>query len=383
MVAITLAIRNVWRRRERSLLTLVGVLLAVGTFVAMVSLAEGMYQRVSLELDGRAVDVYVMPNTAAPLPTGPVGTIGMTSDTINTGWIGRIEAVDNVADVCPIIRAQWTGKKGMIMALGVEPMKWRVFMPALKTVEGDTNLKPGQVVLGKGLAESEGFSVGDTIKHGQTSYKVSGIVEAGAGFQDYFAYISWDSANATTDGKGASELWVRLKDPHRDKEVVRKLEGFKIPGVKIATRKDYLGAANDYIEYAWYLQFAISAIGVLIAITAAMNTMLMSTYERMREFATLRAIGAARTTVIAMVVTESIILSFVGGFIGIFFGVLGSGLLNRAMIVILQLSFPLASITVPLIAEALALSVFVGLVGAAIPSILVWRIDIVSGLRWE
>ena len=97
----------------------------------------------------------------------------------------------------------------------------------------------------------------------------------------------------------------------------------------------------------------------------------------------MRAIGAARTTVIAMVVTESIILSFVGGFIGIFFGVLGSGLLNRAMIVILQLSFPLASITVPLIAEALALSIFVGLVGAAIPSILVWRIDIVSGLRWE
>ncbi|MGM9991482.1 MAG: ABC transporter permease, partial [Candidatus Bruticola sp.] len=202
-------------------------------------------------------------------------------------------------------------------------------------------------------------------------------------FQDYFAYISWSDANSTTDGKGASELWVRLKDQHRDKEVVRKIDGFKIPSVKVATRKDYLGAANDYIEYAWYLQFAISAIGVLIAITAAMNTMLMSTYERMREFATLRAIGAPRPTVIAMVVTESVILSFIGGFFGIFFGILGSGLLNRAMIVILQLSFPLASITIPLILEALALSVFVGLVGAAIPSILVWRIDIVSGLRWE
>ncbi|MGM9992855.1 MAG: ABC transporter permease, partial [Candidatus Bruticola sp.] len=186
MVAITLAIRNVWRRRERSLLTLVGVLLAVGTFVAMVSLAEGMYQRVSLELDGRAVDVYVVPVTAAPLPTGPVGTIGLTSDTINTGWIKRIEAIDNVADVCPIIRGQWTGKKGVIMALGVDPLKWRVFMPALKTVDGDTNLRPGQVVLGKGLAVSEGLSVGDTIKHGQTSYKVAGVVEAGAGFQDYF-----------------------------------------------------------------------------------------------------------------------------------------------------------------------------------------------------
>ena len=158
---------------------------------------------------------------------------------------------------------------------------------------------------------------------------------------------------------------------------------FRIPGAKVLSREDYLGSANDYIEYAWYLQFAISAIGVLIAITAAMNTMLMATYERRREFATLRAIGAARTTVISMVVTESVILSVIGGLFGMIFGIVGSSLLNRAMVVILQLSFPLASITLPLLVEALALSIFVGLVGAAIPSILVWHINIVSGLRYE
>ena len=199
-----------------------------------------------------------------------------------------------------------------------------------------------------------------------------------------FCFFSLKSAYAATDGRGASEVWISTKDRHRTREVVRQIETkFRIPGAKVLSREDYLGSANDYIEYAWYLQFAISAIGVLIAITAAMNTMLMSTYERMREFATLRAIGAARTTVISMVVTESVILSVIGGLFGMIFGIVGSSLLNRAMVVILQLSFPLASITLPLLVEALALSIFVGLVGAAIPSILVWHINIVSGLRYE
>ncbi|MBQ7528764.1 ABC transporter permease [bacterium] len=383
MVAITLALRNVWRRRERSLLTLVGVLLAVGTFVAMVSLAEGMYRRVSLELDGRAVDIYVVPKTAAPLPTGPVGTIGMTSDTINVSWLEKIKKLENISDVCPIVRAQWTGKKGMIMTLGIDGSKWRTFMPDLQNVEGETLLTGNRVVLGQGVATSENLKIGEELKSGQTSYKVAGIVAAGAGFQDYFAYIPIQSAYKFTDGKGASEVWVKLKDPHRVSEVVRVIEGMKIPGAKILSRKDYLGTANDYIQYAWYLQFAVSAIGVLISITAAMNTMLMSTYERMREFATLRAIGAPRSTVVAMVMTESIILSVSGGILGIVFGIIGSGLVNRLVVVILQLPFPLASITVPLIAEAIALSVFVGVVGAAIPSVLVWKINIVNGLRWE
>ncbi|MBQ7569191.1 ABC transporter permease, partial [bacterium] len=232
-------------------------------------------------------------------------------------------------------------------------------------------------------AESEGIHVGEGMRSGQTVYPVVGIVGAGAGFQDYTAYINLQSALKAGDGKGASELWVQLKDQHRAAEVVKRIESFHIPNVKVMTRRDYLGAANDYIKYAWMLQCAISAIGVLIAVTAAMNTMLMSTYERMREFGTLRAIGASRMTVATMVVTESVILSLVGGMFGIAFGWIGSILLDRAMVVVMQITFPLASVTPALIAEAMLLSVLVGLIGAAIPSVLVWRIDIVRGLKWS
>lgn len=383
MVALTLAFRNVLRRRERSLLTLVGVLLAVGAFVAMVSLAEGMYSRVSTELNGRDSDIYVIPSTAAPLPTGPVGTIGMTTDTVNLSWVKKIAKIDNVKAVCPISRLQWSGKRGMVMVLGISPRDITTFLPKLKSVEGQLIPEPGKLVVGSGVATSEELKVGARFKHGQTSYPVSGVVSAGAGFQDYFAYLPLEAALKLSDGKGASEIWIQLKDKHRDTEVVRKIEAMKIPGVKVLSRKDYLGSANDYVQIAWLLQFAMSAIGVLIAITAAMNTMLMSTYERMREFSTLRAIGASRLTVASMVATESVLLSLVGGLFGIIFGTAGSILVDRAVVILLQLSFPLASVTPMLIVEAVGLSIFVGLVGAAIPCILVWRINIVTGLRWE
>jgi len=392
MIALTLAFRNVLRRRERSLLTLVGVLLAVGAFVAMVSLAEGLYRRVSLELDGRAVDIYVVPRTAAPLPTGPVGTVGLTTDTVALTWIEKIAALKNVRRVAPITRDQWTSEHGTVMVVGIEPTGLREFLPSLEIVEGRV-FEAGQILVGVGLAASEGLTPASSqgaeggLKNrfgpGESRYPISGIVSSGSGFQDYFVYLPLATALETNSRKGVQEVWVKVQDPHRAAEVVQAIESLGIPDVKVMTRKDYLGAASDYIEYAWLLQFAISAIGVLIAITAAMNTMLMSTYERMREFGTLRAIGAPRGTVVTMVVTESVMLSLLGGILGLAFGWIGSILLDRAMVTLLQLSFPLAAITPGLIIQAILLSLFVGLVGAAIPSVLVWRVDIVRGLRWN
>lgn len=281
------------------------------------------------------------------------------------------------------------------MVVGIEPTDVREFLPSLEVVDG-LMMEKGQVLVGAGLAASENLVPADPQQPrppseegpkdrfgpGETKYPVSGIASAGAGFQDYFAYLTLETSLDGNPRKGVQEVWVKLQDSHRATEVAQAIEALGIPGVRVMTRKQYLGAANDYIEYAWLLQAAISAIGVLIAVTAAMNTMLMSTYERMREFGTLRAIGTPRATVVTMVITESVMLSLLGGALGVVFGWIGSILLDRAMVTLLHLPFPLAAITPALVFQALLLSAVVGLVGAAIPSVLVWRVDIVRGLRW-
>jgi len=111
--------------------------------------------------------------------------------------------------------------------------------------------------------------------------------------------------------------------------------------------------------------------------------MLMSTYERLREFAVLRAIGASRATVAAMLIWESLMLANLGGLLGCLFGVLASGVLDQAVVFLFQLPFPLAKVTPTLLLEGMLLSSLVGVLGALIPVILIWRQKIMDGLRSE
>jgi putative ABC transport system permease protein len=111
--------------------------------------------------------------------------------------------------------------------------------------------------------------------------------------------------------------------------------------------------------------------------------MLMSTYERLKEFGTLRAIGASRFTVLGMILTESLLLSLAGGVLGIVLGIMGSRLLDSAVVTLFQLSYPVARISVSLVLQALGLSLAVGVVGAIIPCFLVYRMNIIYALRQE
>lgn len=385
MIFLDLAFRNVLRNRERSLLTLIGVLLAVGSFVALVSLAEGLYQRVRAEMDGRSVDIYVIPNSAMALPSGPVGTVGLTTDTISLDALDQLRQLPEVERAEGVLRLTWTGGKTAVPVLAIDPQAVLLFMPNLRFVaEGMMMMSEGEAMVGAGVARTEFSGVSDwTLTIGQKSYPVTAVV-TGGGFQDYFAYIPLESALAGDPEPGVGEVWIKLNDPHLAQGVVDKInEHLRIPNARAMTRREYLGSANDFVGLAWMLQFAISAIGVLIAITASMNTMLMSTYERLREFSTMRAIGASRATVASMIVAESVMLNLAGGLLGLLFGWIASGVLDRAVVVLLQVPFPLATVTFKLLLQAVLLSVFVGVLGAIIPCFLVWRLNIVKALRFD
>lgn len=383
MIFLNLAIRNVFRNRERSLLTLIGVLLAIGSFVALVSLAEGLYRRVYVELMGRSVDLYLMPADAGViLPTGPIGTVGLTSDTISAEALEKVRQLKNVQKAEGIGRQIWTGKRTVIPVLEIPPDSLQAYFPNLQATSGEL-LAPDsehEVMLGVGVAHAE-FPGGmaNVIQHGQTEFQVKAIVRGG-GFRDYFAYVPLASDRAE---KGFQEVWIQCADKQQAEGTRAEINNLQLPGVRVVSAAEYLGQLKDFINYAWLLQFAIASIGVLISITAAMNTMLMSTYERLREFSTLRAIGASRLTVVLMILSESVILSMAGGMLGLIFGWLASGLLDRAVVVLLQVPFPLAQVTPRLLAEALGLSAFVGMVGSIIPAWLVWRLNLVDGLRWD
>lgn len=377
MLTFFLALRNVIRNRERSLLTLIGVLLAIGSFVALVSLAEGLQNRIEAELDIRKVDLYILPAQALSLPSGPIGTIGLSQSSISKEILEAVSAnVTNVIHADGVNRDSWTGKRTILPVLYLSRESISTFLPNLQNLPEQLN--SDQIILGKGLAQQEfGSNSPSAIQHGQASYSVAGIVKGG-GFQDYFAFVA-----PRSDANGFQEIWIQLRDDALAPGDAAQIRAWLPPEFEVLTRRQYLAKTHSFVQYAWLLQASIASIGVLIAITAAMNTMLMSTYERMREFAVLRAIGASRATVGAMLVWESLMLSCVGGLLGCLFGILASGVLDQAVVVLLQLPFPLAKVTPLLLIQGMLLSAVVGVLGAIIPLILVWRQKLMDGLRSE
>lgn len=480
MVSLSLAQKNVTRKQERSLLTIVGVILAVGAFVALLSIAEGLYYRLNREVYSRNIDIYILPSNTIPLPTGPIGAIGYTSDAIyvqrpiyrfkdepagkgpekgrNTpaekpvmgniidylrlpaddgsdqvrelyARFGELRKIDNIAKAIGVTRFQENIKGMMVIIWGI-PFEYEdyternflsAYLPGFRVIQGDRPVvasgkeypdpycisQPMKIsdlavqdpnsteadslnldmIMGEKIARELSLSAGGSLplKRGidTINLRIRCIGRFNAGFQDYFCFMPIQTALTLQGSPGkVNEIWLKVQNRSDLEKTKRQLQS-AFPDLTVKTSYEYLGASSEIVKYAWLLQFAVALIGILIATTASMNTMLMSTFERIREFGALRAIGTPRSTIISMIFIESLILSITGGIFGIIVGLLGSKFLDSAVIALFQTSFPLAHITVNLIIYAFSLSIMIGIAGAIIPAIIVYRIDVIQLLRWE
>ena len=408
-----LAFRNVLRNKERSLLTLVGVVLAIGSFVALVSLAAGFTGRVERELESREVHIYVTAGRGSTLPASPLSGASGSAQVLPLELRAGFEKIEGVRTITPVIRTALDTERSVIpvIALPLEDISV-VFKsgqfnlaqmgggrggqdpaPAGGETSGEASAK---VVVGRGLnKEVEKTLLEGALVVEEIPFQVGGSMGSD-GFLDFMILAPLEPFLRQRDKRGVHEFWLTLDDAReakRIKAVVQEqvdlfLEGEKTKGdyagarkIRVLDREDYLESARDYLGYGWLLQFAVSMVGVLIAVTASMNTMLMSTYERLGEYATLRAVGASRRVIGMTIIYEAIFLNVTGGFLGLIFGFLATGVLDKAVAILLEIPYPMAGVTPVLLLQALSLSFLVGLIGAIIPIFIVSRIDLVAQLR--
>ncbi len=436
-VIASLAFRNVLRNKERSLLTLVGVILAIGSFVALVSLAAGFTQRVERELGSREVHIYVSTNRSSALPASPMSGNGGGGPALRKELGASLREVPSIRTVTPVIRSTFDATRTLIpviaMPLEDAPVVFKGARfsypphdlnhaksdPADKSPKapatpnstsrpgnpnldkpvatlGDKKPVPRKLIVGRGLVkEIEEQMSNGVILIEDIPFRVGESMGAD-GFLDYTILAPIESFQEQRSDRGVHEYWITLNNEDQVEQakvaiesVVAKFQEAEtanneyggVQKIKVLTRRQYLSAARDYLGYGWLLQVAVSMVGVLIAITASMNTMLMSTYERLGEYATLRAVGASRRVIALTIIYEAIFLNVTGGFLGLLFGYLATGVLDKAVGILLEIPYPMAGVTPMLMLQALGLSFIVGLVGAIIPCFIVSRIDLVAQLR--
>ena len=233
-------------------------------------------------------------------------------------------------------------------------------------------------------------AVGQEIKIDNFSFEVVGVFEKrGSIFgqsQDNFIAIPLKTFEKAFGNERSATFIVMCSDKSLVEKTMDEVIGIlrkirKVPSgqendFELITNEQLIQQFNDLTKYFKLGAAVIAFIALLAAGVGIMNIMLVSVTERTREIGIRKAIGARKKTILTQFVVEAISLSWFGGLIGIFFGVLGGNL------VAVQLG---VAIVLPIqwILIGLLVTTFVGVVFGVYPAMKASNLDPIEALRYE
>lgn len=411
---LKIALRNVFRNRRRTLLSL--LLIALGT--ASLLVFRGYFDFVHWALEIEAVETYGHLQIAPP--SYWEGTAQGYEYLIGPEQLEKIVSLlkqdPDFKDYT--VRLTLTGlvgtdkKSSVFTATGVEPQSKIADFSDFFSVEGDY-LQPGDqdtVLLGVGLAKQLGIGKEDlqpmnglpgpplvvmasTVsgQYNAGNLFVIGLIETGQPEVDArLAVVPLAFAQSMLQTQGVEKVLVELKGIEATEPAKKRLErAFSQAGLdlKIKTWEDLAVFRRQVMGWFGAVYRFMSVAIFALVFFSILEVMTMSFFERMREIGTIRAIGTKRRQVFSMFTMEGLLIGILGGLLGVGLGWLIGWLVNEAAIyyvppgysieVPLRIRLVFGSALVPFFTAALS-----ALISTLYPAWRAARIRVVEALRY-
>ena len=444
---LSLAYRNLWRRKGRTILTVLGVVIGTTAIVVMLSLGIGLVdsQKKQMEQWGSLNMIRVHQSYSFPGEPGEEQQRLLTDEAIE-----EIKAIEGVVAVSPAYEVSGEaklGKKvGYIQLVGIDPammemLEFKAAHGRLLTAGDKFNVVAGSWVINNlwdpndTLDRWEEPPQGDplellnkrlslTLMNARQQKRIYSLNVVGILSDDSMenantvfgplAEIKKMRAFVEQGGQGSPEIPVfpgvdvEVKEPPRSRQRQQQVDQYSFALVRTAdvalTRSisqelrdrgfnaysmaDSLEGIEDVARQMQAVLGGIGAITLLVAAIGITNTMVMSIYERTREIAIMKVVGASFADIRTMFLAESSLIGIIGGIIGIGLSYLISYLLNTyigAAIgagmggegTVLQVSL----IPPWLVFFAVAFSMEIGLISGLYPANRAIRLDPITAMR--
>jgi ABC-type antimicrobial peptide transport system permease subunit len=360
-----MVIRNLVRRRTRSLLTALGIGIAVAAVVALSGMAEGFGEQ--FNSIGRVGQVDLMAAEA--------GISDMQFSAVDERVVKRIAALPEVKSVAGVVFGITTAEEiPFLFVQGYQPNADAI--KHFRIVEGEPLSGTRQALVGRAAADTMGVQVGESVNIVGSRFRVAGIFETGIALEDGGMVISLREAQALFGRpRKVGFLGITLEDPRQVDSVLEVLEE-RFPEVSVSKTSEFAESLPDFQAMDAMIG-AISLLAVLVGGIGMMNTVFMSVFERTREIGVLRALGWRKVRVLLMVMKESLVLSAVGGVVGILLG-MGLGKLFPLLLAMLEPAY-----SGELLVRALLLALVLGAIAGVYPAWWASRLDPLEALRYE
>jgi ABC-type antimicrobial peptide transport system permease subunit len=363
-----MTIRNLWQRRTRTVLTSLGIGVGIAAIVALNGIGAGFMDTFTDMVVGSQADLMALEADASDM--------GYSSIDERTG--ARLAAMDDVEAVSGIGFAYGSTEEAPIfLMMGYNPREFGI--QHFKIVEGQPLQTNRQMMVGKQLAESMGMEVGDTFTVMDSTFRIVGIYETGAAFEESGAVITLrDAQRMSGRPRQVSMMGIKVRDPDRIEEVRDQLAA-SFPEIDISMSSDFAESIPD-MERMDAMVGQMAFMAMMLGALTMLNTMLMSVLERTQEIGVLRALGWRRRQVMGMIVKESLVLGIIGGLAGLLLG-MGFVALVGQIPVIGGMVTP--TYGTELLIQAMVIALLAGTVGGLYPAWRATRMRPVEALRYE
>jgi ABC-type lipoprotein release transport system permease subunit len=364
---------NLFRRRGRTFLTLLGVGLGVGAIIALGAMAEGLRAGYFAMTEGSKADMVL----------SQAGAMDITLGGVEQSTATEVGAWPEVSEISGVLMGYVRAEEApYFFIFGYEPTGFPIqhfkIVSGVQLSEAE-HTRGAPCLLGRAAADNLDKAVGDTLHITGGTYRIVGIYETGDALEEGGAVISLAEAQELLlQPNRASMYYLRLTEPSLESRVRQRVER-RFPDLVLSNTADFVNQ-QDMIKYLGAFAWGIAAIAIVIGGMVMTNTLFMSVFERTGEIGLLRAMGWSRARVMGLIFGESLVLALLGGLVGTVFGV---GLVTFGRSSLIFMSVMGANFTPELFARAFVTVGVMGLVGGLLPAWWASRLMPLEALQHE
>jgi len=306
---LLLILHNVWSRKARSLGSTAAVAVAVMTVVTLAVTSSGLEQSAASVISLAKADFTVAQKGAPDL----------LQSTIDAHELTRLRSTPGVARVVGVLVEieHINADNPAFIEIGINPGDLPAFGVRIVAGRAYAPTAAHEVMLGWRAADNLGLRVGDRFHADGSWNTVVGLYSTGNTFGDAGAMFPLPTIQGYNRVAGIITLaFVKVAPGASPSVVAHRIDYGQPELTTIRTASQFGRADRDLL----YLQAAVNGSTVLAILIGAVivgNTMLLSLFERTREFGLLRAVGWTRRRTIGMLLSESLLLSLLGAIVGV------------------------------------------------------------------
>jgi putative ABC transport system permease protein len=396
------ALRALLRNRVRSALTMLGIIVGVGSFICVVGVGRAGSKRVEDQLQSVGDNLIWVEAGSRARNGVRIGTRGTKS--LTHGDAGAVmEQVPGLKKASPNVdghlqviygNANWGTQYRGVSPDYFDIRKWSLATGAF-FIEDDVEHASTVCVLGASVASilfGEENPVGETIRIQGIPFKVLGVLEpkgfSASGYdQDDFVVMPVTTAQKRITGYDwLDDIFFsanqREEIPETTKRIIallrerHRLRPSENDDFNIRTPEELIRAQLAAADVFTLLLGSAASLSLLVGGIGIMNIMMVSVTERTREIGIRKAVGASEENIQMQFLSEAIVMSLIGGLLGVIAGIAGSYVLKNALHWEMQLSSNIMML-------AALFSAGVGIFFGYYPARKASRLDPVEGLRFE